>query len=523
MSARQSLLIALLFCFNPAMPAVIAQGTALVGYPVASPVVQCVFASQCAGSVGEKHTGMDFTSNDASNRYAVYAAGPGKVVMMQVNGVGCTCNHSGCGCQDHGLGNAIILEHTRQDGSVFYTLYAHNASFAPGLAVGQSVGKGTVIATMGGTGYGLSNFWGTHSHFEVKTAATLGSTPSCSTCFGYTPADPTTYGYFNPASYINTVSVRDAQPVQVTDFFQKNSNGQYAITCPTDNLVDAQFKLVNNGSTSVSFPQVAMALHRDSDDSFVADVALQYNVTIPAGGTYQFPRSFLDGTNPNLQVGTYRLVAKIYYNAAWMELSLHLPFTIVSRSNSCGGSSITDPLIVGLASTNQPVRWFYIMNQSTGAWYIVSPTGEQVMFLDRVDKNTSFGIYWRPVNNSSFQTYADASRNFSSVTISADGRTIAFGSAIASTSDPHVSALANTTQPVRWFYIMNQSSGAWYIASPTGQQVMFLDRVDQNTSFGIYWKPINNSSFQSYASAGQNYTSVTISSDGRTVSFGALM
>jgi hypothetical protein len=144
------------------------------------------------------------------------------------------------------------------------------------------------------------------------------------------------------------------------------------------------------------------------------------------------------------------------------------------------------------------------------------------MFLDKVDRNTTFGIYWRPVNNSSFQTYPDANRNFGSVNIAADGRTINFGNAVASPDDPHVAALANTSQPVRWFYISNQSTGAWYIVSPTGQQVMFLDRVDQSTSFGVYWKPINNSSFEGYTTAGQNYSSVTVSSDGRTISIGPL-
>src|ERR1035441_8747322 len=134
---------------------------------------------------------------------------------------------------------------------------------------------------------------------------------------------------------------RTVEPAQVTDFFQKNTNGQYTITCLTDNLVDAQFKLVNNSSSAVFFSTVAMALHRESDDSFVADVALQSNITVPAGGTYQFPRSFLDGTNSNLQPGTYRLVAKVYYGGAWVEVALHLPFTILSRSNSCGGSTRT--------------------------------------------------------------------------------------------------------------------------------------------------------------------------------------
>ncbi len=167
---------------------------------------------------------MDFTSSDKN----VYAAAPGKVVLMQVNGVGCSCNGPGCGCQDHGLGNAIILQHTRQDGSSFYTLYGHNASFAPNLAVGQTVAKGAIIATMGASGYGKSDYWdpdgtgpldGVHSHFEVKSAQVLGSTTSCSTCFGYTPGDPTAYGYSDPAQYINIVYVRDSQ-LEESEYFR---------------------------------------------------------------------------------------------------------------------------------------------------------------------------------------------------------------------------------------------------------------------------------------------------------------
>ena len=54
------------------------------------------------------------------------------------------------------------------------------------------------------------------------------------------------------------------------------------------------------------------------------------------------------GTNPNLQAGSYRLVAKVYYGGAWVELALHLPFTIVSRSNGCGGAedgAVAQPLM----------------------------------------------------------------------------------------------------------------------------------------------------------------------------------
>ncbi len=184
-----------------------------------------------------------------------------------------------------------------------------------------------------------------------------------------------------------------------------------------------------------------------------------------------------------------------------------------------GGSTSTDPLVTALANTTQTVAWCYIMEPTSG-WYIVSPAGEQVLYLDRVDKNTSFGIYWRPVNNASFQGYQPAGRNFASVVVAPDGRTVQIGSALGPLS-PVGQALSNTTHSVLWGYIFNPSTG-WYIVSPSGQQVMFLDRVDQNVAGGILWKPINNSSFSGYASAGQNYSSVSWSADGRSISFGSL-
>ena len=184
-----------------------------------------------------------------------------------------------------------------------------------------------------------------------------------------------------------------------------------------------------------------------------------------------------------------------------------------------GGSTSTDPLVTALANTAQTVAWCYIMEPTSG-WYIVSPAGEQVLYLDRVDKNTSFGIYWRPVNNASFQGYQPAGRNFASVVVAPDGGTVQIGSALGPLS-PVGEALSNTTHQVLWGYIFNPSTG-WYIVSPSGQQVMFLDRVDQNVAGGILWKPINNSSFSGYAPAGQNYSSVVWSADGRSISFGSL-
>jgi hypothetical protein len=183
------------------------------------------------------------------------------------------------------------------------------------------------------------------------------------------------------------------------------------------------------------------------------------------------------------------------------------------------GSVSTDPFVTALANTTQTVAWYYILEPTSG-WYIVSPTGEQVLYLDRVDKNTSFGIFWRPVNNASAQGYQPAGKNFASVVVAPDGRSVRIGSALGPLS-PVGQALSNTTHPVLWAYVLSPSTG-WYIVSPTGQQVLFLDRVDQNIAGGILWKPINNSSFPGYASAGQNYSSVALSSDGRSIFFGSL-
>lgn len=98
--------------------------------------------------------------------------------------------------------------------------------------------------------------------------------------------------------------------------------------------------------------------------------------------------------------------------------------------------------------------------------------------------------------------------------------------AFATASDPDVQALANTTQLVRWYYIMNQATQRWYIVNPTTGSVLLLDGVDETTSFGIYWKPINRyeaasgGGSQRYQSAFDNYASVTLAADGRSIRFG---
>jgi murein DD-endopeptidase MepM/ murein hydrolase activator NlpD len=193
----------------------------------------------------------------------------------------------------------------------------------------------------------------------------------------------------------------------------------------------------------------------------------------------------------------------------------------------------TDPDVQSLANTTQPVRWYYIMDQSTQRWYIVYPPTSSVLMLDRVDQATSFGVYWKPINNYaagsslSTQSYPDARVNFSTVTLSPDGRTVSFGSAVTSNADPDVQVLANSVQPVRWFFIMNAPTSLWYIVAPTSRAVLQLHHVDRAASFGIYWKPVNNwvasssASTAGFADAGNQFTSLTVTADGGTVLFGA--
>lgn len=63
-----------------------------------------------------------------------------------------------------GYGNYVVLEHTGDDGSTFYTLYGHMINGSIQVTVGETVEQGRVLGTMGSTG----NSTGPHLHFEVR-------------------------------------------------------------------------------------------------------------------------------------------------------------------------------------------------------------------------------------------------------------------------------------------------------------------------------------------------------------------
>jgi Putative binding domain, N-terminal/Viral BACON domain len=197
-----------------------------------------------------------------------------------------------------------------------------------------------------------------------------------------------------------------------------------------------------------------------------------------------------------------------------------------------------DPDASRLAGTTQALKWFYIMS-SQQRWYIVRENSNgqagtpgvnasaSVLLLQAVDPTVAGGIVWKPISNfDKVGSLPAAPVNFASVSVAADGRSITFGSLSTNSTDSDIASLANTTQPVRWFYISTDSDQNWYIVqgTPTNDPaVLFLKAVDPAVAGGIRWKPLHNApAFADFPAAGERYQSVVVSSDGRRISFGQL-
>lgn len=111
------------------------------------------------------HTGCDFSYNGNTNNVRVVAAESGTVIVSR----DITCNRSTCTKKYHGggycsYGRYIVIRHdkTTKNGSIVYTIYAHNSSRI--VSEGDEVSKGQLIAYGGSTG----NSTGPHCHFEVR-------------------------------------------------------------------------------------------------------------------------------------------------------------------------------------------------------------------------------------------------------------------------------------------------------------------------------------------------------------------
>ena len=100
------------------------------------------------GVVHSNHTGIDLCGSVGSK------------VMAVANG---EVTHSGW---QNNYGNCVEIKHNGEDGSTFYTFYAHMRDNSLKVTRGQKVVLGQVIGTQGSTG----NSTGDHLHFEIRTS-----------------------------------------------------------------------------------------------------------------------------------------------------------------------------------------------------------------------------------------------------------------------------------------------------------------------------------------------------------------
>jgi len=184
------------------------NGTELLGTPVSpESVLACRFAVACAR---ENHAGYDYYGT-----FAV-ATASGVVASVTMNHVDCPSERKEtvandpvpgklrrAGCNDHGMGNTVVLRHVLEDGAtIIYSLYAHLASIV--VTEGQCVRQAGTLGLIGGTGQGDPDYWSPHLHFEIKTKDTITApiTPG-SRDFGYTPGRPPgDAGYRDPSEYL---------------------------------------------------------------------------------------------------------------------------------------------------------------------------------------------------------------------------------------------------------------------------------------------------------------------------------
>lgn len=130
------------------------------------------------------HLGIDIYGTGGN----VYAAADGKVVAYSNSSSGAN-------------GRYIIIQHTIS-GKTVYSFYAH-LSYA-NVYKGQTVSKGTRIATAGGSGYGKNNAYGTHLHFAiVDTLWSSGGYYGYATWFSGNKVTFEGVTYYNPVYVIN--------------------------------------------------------------------------------------------------------------------------------------------------------------------------------------------------------------------------------------------------------------------------------------------------------------------------------
>jgi len=158
----------------------------------------CSYNVKTCASATKYHSGVDYSKN--GNRDIV-STNDGKIVRIE---------HMNS--NDHGMGNNVIIEHILENGAKIYSLYAHLASIASTIHEGDSINKGVKIGVMGGSGYGTTDYYGIHLHFEIKDQPITKNPSGLGLYWGYMPSNPDSYGYHDPNAFINIESVQSPDP-----------------------------------------------------------------------------------------------------------------------------------------------------------------------------------------------------------------------------------------------------------------------------------------------------------------------
>ncbi len=150
-----------------------------------TPGSQMSFSSYTNNSSNrDYHLGIDIWGSNNS----VYSTADGKVVAVSNSTNGAN-------------GRYIIIQHTIS-GKTVYSFYAHLASV--NVSKGQSVSRGTKIATAGGSGYGSNSYYGKHLHFAiVDTLWTNGQYYGYTTYFTGNKVKCGNVTFYNPVYVIN--------------------------------------------------------------------------------------------------------------------------------------------------------------------------------------------------------------------------------------------------------------------------------------------------------------------------------
>ncbi|MBT4277287.1 M23 family metallopeptidase [Candidatus Falkowbacteria bacterium] len=164
------------------------------GHPVnALQYENCLYGLKTCFNTSKYHSAIDYKNNAS---HEIVASNFGKIVRIEY-----------MNANDKGMGNNVIIEHTLLTGINIYSFYSHLASIESNLYVDKIVLKGEKIGIMGGSGYGVANYWSIHLHFEIKDSPVTNNPSGDGLYWGYTPNYPDNYGYHDPNIYIGSILV----------------------------------------------------------------------------------------------------------------------------------------------------------------------------------------------------------------------------------------------------------------------------------------------------------------------------